>query len=160
MNKDLMREIARQILADVGAAPGTSFGKVGLPEKVCASNKEIILEYDEGSRQHDTFAGEIKLGDSIIRAFLVDLTDDAYEFLLVYRFDGNPIHSVSSSYGYDDDNSYIREYDIEKKSWKAIGIKEQANMLIGFEKIVSYGLVWNPCDSVDDLYDAALTLVS
>ena len=160
MNKELMREIARQILADVGAAPGTTFGKVGLAESVCASNKEIVLEYDEGNIRHNTYAGEIKIGDSFVRAFLVDLTDDAHEFLLVYRFDGNPIFSVMSSYGYDDDDSYIREYVIESKSWKVVGVQQQANMLIGFEKIASFGLLWDPTEKIDDLYDAAVTLVS
>ena len=87
-------------------------------------------------------------------------TDDAYEFLLVYRFDGNPIFSVTASYGYEDDDSFIREYNAENKSWKVVGIQQQANMLIGFEKIVSFGLLWNPTENLDDLYNAAITLVS
>ena len=160
MNKDLTKEIARQILVDVGAAPGTIFGKVGLAEKKCTSEREIIFEYDEGTIRHNTFAGKIKIGDALVRAFLVDLTDDGYEFLLVYRFDGNPIYSVTSSYGYDDDNSYIREYDMKKKSWSPVGLQGQANMLIGFEKIASFGLLWEPTENIDDLYDAAVTLVS
>ena len=160
MNKSLMKEIARQILADVGAVPSNLFGTVGLAENTCLSKREVKLEYDEGITRHTTYSGEIEMNGEKLRAFLIDLTDEAPEFILTYRFGTNPIISISSSYGYEEDNSFIKEFNIEDKSWKIVGIKEQANMLIGFEKIVSCGLLWSPSDNINDLYDAAITLVS
>ena len=164
MEQDLPKLIVRRIIADVGAAPN-AVGKTGLTVSELLLNKVIKVNYDDGVHEHDVYSGKISIESTVLKGLLVDLTIDIPEYLFVFRMDNMPIHAAKALYDEIDlGETFLRVYypDKEKEpsfTWRDSGLYIKARMLSDFEKIVSYGFMWEDCKDIEDLYEAAVSLI-
>lgn len=162
-NNILTKEIINHIFINVGLSP-TSFGKIGLSSKNLLTDRVVNMSYDDLEVAHPVYAGEIIIQDSKIRGLAVDLTlEDCAEFCFVFRMDSYPLHGLRLTYNgdheYEDsDNGIFRIFNDKNESWIEANIFTQGMALSGIEQIISYGLLWEPCTNIDDLYRAALIL--
>lgn len=163
-NNILTKEIINHIFINVGLSP-TSFGKIGLSSKSLLTDRVVNMSYDDLEVAHPVYAGEIIIQDSKIRGLAVDLTlEDCAEFCFIFRMDAYPLHGLRLAYdgGNEDDedrdNGTFRIFNDKNESWIEANIFTQGMALSGIEKITSYGLLWEPCVNIDDLYRAALIL--
>lgn len=161
-NNILTKEIINHIFISVGLSP-TSFGKIGLSSKDLMTDRVIDMSYDDLEISHPVYAGEIIIQESKIRALAVDLTlEDCSEFCFIFRMDSYPLHGLRLAY--DDENAEDRDtgtfriFNDKNESWIEANVYTQGMALSGIEKITSYGLLWEPCKNIDDLYRAALIL--
>lgn len=161
MISNLTIEIIRRILADVGAVVGLSFGKAGLTESILKVAKPIEVDYDGETVNHDVFAGQLKIADSVLFGLLVNLTyDDDPEFLFLFRLDNYPIHALHLIYNDEEyDNCYFRKFDGEHEAWQDLSVYSQAKILSDFERFVSFGLLWEKSSNYQDLLEAAIKLI-
>lgn len=172
MSKLLTSEIARRILLDIGAATSSSFGKVGLTDSNFIIDKKIKIRYNSDKtedmrfdKEHNIYAGRLKVSTSYLRAILIDLSiDNIKEYLFVFRFDNLPVHAIKYHQDKDDidfiDLNYIRIFNDKKESWINTSIYMQSMLLENFERFVSFGLLWEDCKDYKDLYKLALTLIN
>lgn len=161
MIDNLTKEIIKRILSDVGAVP-EHFGERGLTDDNFSLAKKIAVQYEDGPEYHMMYSGQLKIGDSVLRGLLTDLTvDSVAEYLFVFRVDDLPIHAIRMVYVPDvlDTDCYIR-IQKEEGTWFTPSVEIMAKMLVEFEKIVSYGLLWNDCTANSDLYDVAVSLIN
>jgi len=173
MIDSLTFEIIKRVVADLGAVPGPDFGKVGLTDPGLLLAKTLTVRYDEKTNaEHSIYAGKLVFRDSSktssMRGLLVNLTMDAseghlnepyYEFLFVFRMDDMPIHTIKVVYD-DPSESFIRIYNEDKDRWIRPSMYMKARILADFERIVSWGIMWEDCKEVSDLYDIAVKLVN
>jgi hypothetical protein len=159
MIDNLSQEIIKRILADIGATPGM-FGKVGLVDPLLKLAKTIKVRYDDRDRQHDIYAGQVIIGQSSkLRGLFIDLTVDMEpEYLFVFRMDELPIHALRAVYDSSND-CFFRVFDSENTIWKESSLYMKARILSDFERFVSWGLLWQDCHEIDDLYKAAIELI-
>lgn len=160
MIDNLTFEIIKRVVADLGAVPSKEFGRVGLTDSGLLLSKTLTIKYDDSvTVEHDIYAGKLTLKDSAIRGLLVNLTvEDAYEFLFVFRMDDMPIHSIRVVYD-DPTESFIRIYSQDKDKWIRPSVYMKARILADFEQFVSWGIMWEDCKEVSDLYEIAVKLV-
>jgi len=160
MTDNLSYEIIKRILADVGATSGKLFGKVGLTDTALKLDKQVVVRYDDRDRKHDVYSGKISLGDSSkIYGLLINLSiDGESEFLFLFRMDNLPIHAVRVIYDNSAD-SFFKIYDSEKTVWREANIYAKARVLADFERLVSWGAMWEDYIDIKDLYDAAISLI-
>ena len=160
MIDNLVFEMIKRIVADVGAVPDDALGSRGLADAGLLLQKTMSVRYDDGERhEHNLYSGKLQLDQSELKALLVNLSvDGSYEFLLLFRFDSMPIHAIRVVYGSLAD-SFIRIYNDKKESWIVPSVEMIAGLLASFEKFVSWGLLWNECKEVSDLYTVAVKLV-
>ncbi len=168
MSDILTREIIKRVIADVGAAPGM-FGLRGLTDKGLRLVKTITVKYDDRDREHDLYAGKIAIKEgSYIKGLLVNLTvEDIDEYLFLFRMDELPIHAAQVSYdeSYEEGtfikrlNEKIAKDGETQEIWEPIGMFQKARLLGDFERIVSWGLLWEDCKEVSDLHAAAVKLI-
>ena len=157
---NLSKEIIRRIFADIGAAPGRMFGRVGLVDSSLRLAKSIIVRYDDMDRRHDVYAGQISLHPSNLRGLFVNLTvDDDNEYLFIFRMDELPIHALRVVYDIDGDDCFFRVFEEEKGIWRDANMYMKARMLADFERMVSWGLLWEDCKETKDLYTVATELI-
>lgn len=161
MIDNLTREIIRRILADVGAMPGF-VGDKGLANKNFNLVRKVSVSYSDGTRHHDIYAGQLKLKEQNLRGLLVDLTiEDDAEFLLVFQLGQLPVHALRLVYNPDDlDSDCYVKIQKQDKSWSVPDTHTLCMMLAQFEKFVSYGLLWEDCKEVSDLYEEAVKLIN
>lgn len=160
----LPKLIVRRIIADVGAAP-KAFGKVGLTIPELLLNKAIKVKYDDGAREHDVYAGQVKINEHHIKGLMVNLTIDTPEYLFVFRMNSLPIHAAKALYDEIDlGETYLKVYtpdkdDSDKQPWRDSGLYVKARLLADFERFVSLGFMWEDCKDIEDLYEAAISLI-
>jgi hypothetical protein len=155
----LSKEIIKRIFADVGAVPGKMFGRTGLVDSKLKLAKTVTVRYDDVDRQHDVFAGQIIVGQSKLRGLLINLTvDNDAEYLFLFRMDESPIHALRSVY-YNEDDGFFRIFNKEAAVWREAPMYAKARILADFERMVSWGLLWEDCADVPDLYSSALELI-
>ena len=155
----LTTEIVKRIFADVGVTPGKMFGKAGIVEPNFKLDKPLIVSYDDQDRSHDIYAGQLRLGSSILRGLLVNLTvEDDIEFLFVFQMDALPYHAMRVVYD-DSGDCFLRIFDCEKELWRESSIYMKARILADFERIVSWGLLWENLENIQDLYDVITSLI-
>jgi hypothetical protein len=158
---NLTKEIIKRILANVGATPGKLFGKAGLTENIFKLDKKFKIEYDDTIAEHDIYGGQIDLDGSKIRAILIDLSiDDVTEFIFMYRYASLAIIAIKYVYDHDEGfPGFVRVFNDSKETWINSSMHMKAMALSGFEQITSAGILWQECDDIDDLYQAAITLI-
>jgi len=160
MTDPLTTEIVRRIFLDIGVTDGPTFGKLGITESCFLLDKKMKIRYDSGDLEHKMYAGQMKLDSSLLRGLLVDLTvDDVVEFGFVFRMDALPIHGMKITYGDDLAYNFIKLYDDEKKSWVNANMYMQAMILANFERITSWGILWDNSKDIDDLYQAIIKMI-
>jgi len=159
MIDNLTFEILKRVVANVGAAPD-AFGIRGLADSNLALQKTISIRYDDGIEfDHSVHAGKLQIGEHELRALLVNLSvDDIYEFLFVFRMGTMPIHAIKVVYN-NTEESFIKIYHEEKDKWIVPSMHIKARLLSDFEQFVSWGLLWNECKEVSDLYKVVIILV-
>ena len=161
MNHFLKNEIIRHIFASIGVTTTKLFGTVGLPVKdLCVSNKSVVLEYDDGKVEHPVYSGSLDLINGSVYGCLLDLSlNEDREYLFGFSIDDMPIHALKIVYDTDDlfDNLFMI-YNHGKEEWVHADLFIQANVLSGFERINSLGVIWEPCDKTDHIYNAILKL--
>lgn len=160
MIDNLTFEIIKRITADVGAVPDKAIGTRGLASSALLLQKTLSVRYEDGKTyEHDIYSGKLTLGESELRGLLIDLsTDDAYEFLFMFRFDSMPIHAIRVIHSHPED-SFVRIYNSEKDTWIIPSLFMIARLLADFERFVSWGFLWDECKNTSDLYDVAVKLV-
>lgn len=167
MSDKLTTEIVKRIIMDVGAAPGI-FGARGLTDPNFKLVKTITVKYDFGNQEHEVYAGKISLKEgSFIKGLLIDLSGDEYdEYLFMFRMDQLPVYAAQILYddSYEDQGSIKRlvkktKDDEEYEVWEPIGMFQKARLLADFERIVSWGILWEDCKEISDLYDAAVKVI-
>ena len=161
MIDNLTREIIRRMLANIGAAPGY-VGDKGLANKNFNLLRKITVSYSDGTYHHDIYAGQLSLKEEKMRGLLVDLTiDDDAEYLFVFQLGKLPAHVVRLVYNPDemDTDCYVKIQNPDG-SWKVPDVHTLCMMLAQFEKFVSYGLLWEDCKEVSDLYEIAAKLIN
>jgi len=160
MIDNLTFEIIKRIVADVGAVPDKAVGTRGLASSDLLLQKTLSVRYEDGkSYEHDIYSGKLKLGESVLKGLLIDLSvDGAYEFLFMFRFDSMPIHAIRVIHNHQDE-SFVRIYNDEKETWIVPSLYMVARLLADFERFVSWGCLWDECKSISDLYDVAVKLV-
>jgi len=162
MSESLTKGIVKRIFANIGVVSGRHFGKAGITEAELLNNRKLTVRYEDKDINHDIYSGAMAIGESEIRAVLIDLNiDDLQEYLFVFRMDVMPIHSlrVILNPGYDE-MVFVRLYDPENDRWADANMYMKAMMLASFEQITSWGILWDKCDNIKDLYDAAIGLVN
>jgi len=161
MIDNLTREIIKRILANVGAVPGF-IGDNGLASKRFNLLKKISISYSDGTYHHDIYAGQLSIKEKKLRGLLVDLTvEDDSEFLFIFQLDQLPIHVFRLVFNPDhlDTDCYVK-IQKQDKSWSVPDTHTMCMMLANFEKFVSYGLLWEDCKEVSDLYEVAVKLIN
>lgn len=162
MIDNLSQEIIKRVLADVGVLPDM-LGK-GLTDKAFLLEKRMGISYDDGIRYHNVYSGKISFSEAEMRGIVLDLSvEDEPEFMFVFRVDALPIHAVRMTYNAPEvslHNCYLRIQNPEKKHWYNPSVELLARILAQFEKIVSYGVLWEECTEVSDLYEAAVKLTN
>lgn len=161
-NKILTKEIINHILISVGLSPG-SFGKIGLSVEKLLTNQTLQMSYDDVEVIHSVYAGEISIQESKIRGLAVNLSlEDCAEFCFIFRMDSFPLYGLRLAYtdldSEEADYGVFRIFNDKNESWVDANIMTQSMVLFGIERITSHGLLWSPCDKIDDLYKAALIL--
>ncbi len=156
MSKFLTREITKQIFSDIGLTVRNGLFDIGM-----LSDKKLKIQYDTEEIIHNMYVGQMGLESFKMRAILIDLSltmknMTINEFLIVFKSDGL-IHSVSMS---DQEDSFIKVYNNKLNVWKDATVYNQAMILAGFEKLCSLGVMWQICNDFDDLYNAAVQLIS
>lgn len=161
MIDNLTREIIRRILTNVGAMPGF-VGDKGLANQNFNLVKKIPISYSDGTHHHDVYAGKLKLKEHYLRGLLVDLSiEDDAEFLFVFQLEQLPVHALRLVYNPDDlDTDCYVKIQNQDKSWFVPDTHAMCMMLAQFEKFVSYGLLWEDCKEVSDLYEVAVKLIN
>lgn len=158
----LTTEIVKRIVADIGAVPGF-VGRRGLTDTNFRLVKTIKIKYDDCDREHDVYSGKLTLkGESCIKGLLVDLTvDDSNEYLFMFRMDDLPIYAAQISYDPEQEEGSFKKLNIKdnNETWEPLGMFNKARMLADFERIVSWGLMWEDCKETQDLFDAAVKLI-
>lgn len=160
MIDNLTFEMIKRIVADIGAVPDEAFGTRGLAHSGLALQKTMSIRYDDGAEhEHSIYSGKLLLDQSELRGLLVDLTvDGMYEFLFLFRFQSMPVHAIKVVYGNPED-SFIRIYNDKTENWIIPSVEMTAGLLASFEKFVSWGVLWDECKEVSDLYGIAVNLV-
>lgn len=162
MIDNLSQEIIKRVLADVGVMPDM-LGR-GLTDNALLLEKRMGVSYDDGIRYHDIYAGKLNLSDAEMRGLIIDLSvENEPEFLFLFRVDALPIHAVRMTYNAPEvsiHNCFLRIQNLEKKHWYNPSVELLAKILAQFERIVSYGLLWDKCLEVSDLYEAAVKLTN
>lgn len=158
---NLSKEIIKRIFADIGASPGRMFGKVGLVDPSLKLAKTITVRYDDKDRQHDIYAGQMKIKESRLRGLFVNLSvEDEYEYLFIFRMDELPIHAFRVVYDINSDDCFFRILEEEEKGiWRDATMYMKARVLADFERMVTWGLLWEDCKEVSDLYTVATGLI-
>ncbi|MBU0999529.1 hypothetical protein KKG24_04500 [Patescibacteria group bacterium] len=157
---NLSKEIIKRIFSDIGVSPGKLFGRVGLVDPKLRLAKTVTVRYDDADRQHDIYAGQIVVATSTLRGLFIDLTvDGSQEYLFVFRMDELPIHALRAVYDDSDDCSF-RVFDSEKEIWREVSMYVKARVLADFERLVSWGVLWEDCRETQDLYSVALGFVT
>lgn len=171
-NKLLTKEIVRHILISFGVTVSSNIPTNSLLSKECLTDKTVKIKYDEDEEYvHIVHAGQLLLSNnSKLRAAVVNLTIDSEEpeYCLCFRLDKLALHGLHShssthylqSHNDDIDVVLFKLYNELNKTWTDASIEVQAMVLGGIEKIVSYGLIWEPCNDFDDLYKSVLSLIS
>ena len=159
MSDLLSYEICKRIFADIGVVPGDYFGKVGLVDQSLKLAKQMTVRYDDKDRAHDVYSAKLKINESELRAILIDLTVDSPEFIFIFRFDELPIHAMKIVFDMAAPNAYCKVYNAEKQIWYEASIHMKARLLVDFEKIVSWGFLWEDCKDINDLYETASELI-
>ena len=159
MNDNLTYEMMKRILADVGAVPGKYFGTAGLVVPELLLQKTIKVRYDDKDREHNIYAGMLKIKESNLRGILINLTVDTPEYIFIFRFDELPIHAVKVLFDEMDLEAYCKVYNSEKEIWVESSAYMKAKLLSEFERFVSWGILWEDCKNIKDLYDVTSTLI-
>lgn len=160
MLDNLTKEIIKRILADIGAAPGY-IGTTGLANENFNLVKQIPVDYSDGTYRHDVYAGQLQIKHAL-RGLLVDLTvEDDAEYLFVFQLKDLPIHALRLVYNPDHlDTDCYAKVQTKDGTWKMLDVYSLSMMLSQFEKFVSYGLLWEDCKEVSDLYKVAIKLIN
>ncbi|KKN67661.1 hypothetical protein LCGC14_0459200 [marine sediment metagenome] len=157
---NLSKEVIKRIFADIGAVPGKLFGRVGLVDPALRLAKTITVRYDDMDRRHDVYAGQMPIKSSTLRGLFVNLTvEDDHEYLFIFRMDELPIHALRAVYDADGDDDFFRIFEEEKGIWREANMYMKARLLADFERMVSWGLLWEDCEDVKDLYTVATELI-
>lgn len=172
MSRLLTSEIVKRILLDVGATIEIPFNGIGLTDPNFIIDKKIKIRYNEDreeearfDRSHNIYSGKLKIGESSLRAILVDLSvNEMKEFLFLFKMDNLPCHAIRLYYDIEDidyiDLNFIKIFNESNEVWADTSIYMQSMILSNFEKFVSYGLLWENNKEYKDLYKLALTLIS
>jgi hypothetical protein len=157
---NLSKEIIKRIFADIGAAPSNMFGRAGIVDPSLRLAKTLTVRYDDRDREHDIYAGQIPLNTSKLRGLFGNLTvEDEYEFLFIFQMDELPVHALRVVYDESGDDCFFRVFEGEKSVWREANMYMKARVLADFERMVSWGLLWEDCKDVQDLYKVATELI-
>lgn len=167
MSDVLTQEISKRILMNVGVSP-ENIGKLGITEPNLLLKQSIKIKYDDGSAlEHPMYYGGLSLDNkSSLRGLLIDLslideTDnlETSEFLFLFRMDNFSIYAVRWVYEEQSAN-FIRVFNNEKEVWDEASMYMKARLLANFERLTSWGVLWDSCSKEhDDLYGAATILI-
>jgi len=139
MNLDLTREIIRHIFLLLGL--GANNIGIGLLHPALRMPQDIFLEYeDKEVLGHPVFAGEITLDSAMLKALVVDLSlENQIERLLLIQYQEKPIYILQMNLSESDPGKF-QIYSQNK--FLTPNIIMQAQFLIGIEKIIDLGYVW------------------
>ena len=154
--KELTYEINKRILADIGAVP-SAFEKAGLT--LLKQDKPCKIQYDVGEKHHNVYAGKIDLQNSDVKGLLIDLSINNPEYIFMFRMDNFPIHAIYIEFDNLDNEPYFKVYNPDKEIWYEASVYMKAKILSEFERMVSWGFIWESYDHIYDLYDAAINLI-
>lgn len=146
---NLTIEIIKKILSNVGIVK-EYFGK-GLTSKSFLLDKVVNISYDFGNVKHPVYAAQLKIDSFSLRAIFIDLSIDSDEFIFAFRVGD---HHPNVIYYSQQDDSYIRIFDGDKIINPSFEMK--AKILASFEKVVDYGVLWQDCLEIKDLYDLVI----
>lgn len=154
----LTRELVKRIFGNLGAVPGKNFGKVGITLDEFKLSKTISLKEDDSktTTDHSIWAAEVKI-DIIYKAIITNIgTIDIPEFVMLLKVSG--INMLGFRLLWDEEDSgVIMSYDNDE--WRPISVLRKLQLTAAIELMTQQGVVWYPCQEVDDLYDQFVALV-
>ena len=157
----LTKEIIIRIFDDLGIVPGSAFGKFGLTVPELLTHDKIISE-DEETEQRislDSWAGIIDLKSSKLRAMVLKVDEDPYEFILTFRMDDMAIYAMKLMFDELDCGVFVLLNDSAEGSFIEAGVYDKAQALAGIETINQLGVEWKRCNEFSDLKRAIMMLV-
>jgi len=162
MSKLLTKEIVVRVLADVGLIDLSNRQTWdGICNLELKSKKTVKIQYDAETIAHDVYCGKLVFNEFFMNGLLVDLgvtvsNKSVNELVFVFQAKDKPIHGLF----YTDDGATVKIYNDKAGNWKDATVQLQSMMLSGFEQLCSLGVLWQPSNETDDLYKAALNLIS
>jgi len=163
--KELRKELCKLILGKLGMVPPPNFGKTGITTKEFLLDKTINIEFEDelGNISPEKFGlwcGVLKHQGMQVKVIATDLCNnqnDYHEFLATYAVNKGPIHGVKAIYGIEDYGLFVLK---TPAGWKQEGLYEMLIGSAGFEKMSSLGLLWEPCDEYDDLFESLKEIIN
>jgi hypothetical protein len=159
MSKQLTSQIVLRVLEDIGIIDLNNQNSwVGLGSEQLLTNRVVKIKYTDKEHKHQIYAGQLKLNDFNMKGILVDLSYTGNDVLFLFRSGDKPIHAINCVD--DGDIAFIKIYNEKSNMWKDTTIQMQAQVLTGFEQITSLGILWDTYKEYEDLYGAAVNLIS
>jgi len=169
---NITSEIANRIFEDINIFNSNLVGlnnkKLILPEKywfraefdrefsheLQNSNLKIEFNSDKTIVYFPVFSGKISIGDFELSAlFLNSSILNEKELCLIFSSLGK-VYAIYSS----DEKTLFKV--LTEKSWQNTSVKTQANLLIGFEDIASFGLDWVELKDFQGLHSQMLNFLT
>jgi hypothetical protein len=160
-NKLLTKEIIYHIFTSFGMCNTSSLSNTVL-FKEFLKTKIVKIKYDNDEEiNHAVYSSQISINkESKFKVLIIDLTlDDIQEYCCVFQLDNLTIHGMRLRYD-NEDTGIFKMYNETNSTWVDAPISNQAMILGGVEKIVSYGLLWESISDCEQLYNIGINLVS
>ncbi len=161
MTDNLTCELLRRVFGNVGAVPGTNFGKAGLVIPDCLFGKQVSAELDDGSvSNYPVWIG--RAGSTEFRAAISNLgTAEDPEFILVL-ISGEATQAGVSALGFKlhwNENYGIFSQATDK-GWQPVSVLHRLNLTAAFELLTQEGVPWIPIqDNSEQLYNLLLSFI-
>lgn len=155
-NTLLTRELVQHIFISIGLSAG-NFSKLGLSSIEFQTDKTIDIEYEDNSViKHKTYAANLVFDSTNIKFFAVDLSvDGIFEAALAVRMNDLPIHTMRLCYEAEEPAQFCVAFD---SKFLEADLFVQGNLMLGIERMLSWGLSWGKLDDFEDLRRAVLSI--
>lgn len=157
-DNDLTMQLLRRIFNSIGAVAGSAFGLAGVTDQDHRYSRDIILEYEDKSRDnYPVWMGQIGIDDIFVALTNTD-TKEYPEFSLVL-LNNKDEKTVIGLYFDVVSGDFLQKHE---DKWLPISVLYQLQVAQAFEIILQEGIAWSTCSDQQickDLFDELSSLV-
>ena len=113
--------------------------------------KKLAFETDDNTKhQNSMWSSSAKVGNSVIKVLIADISDDNKEFAVLIQMDNFAPHALKIS---DDEGDFgMISINIGEDQWVDAGTIVQAKLLSGIESLAEIVVEWKRNDEYSNLY--------
>jgi hypothetical protein len=166
MNKPLMEEIAKHILAGIGVLPANHIDNnqiKSLMSKDFLLDNKIVFKADDGNYiKNSVYGCQINIEQKDFRILLGDCTQDKNipEFCLLIQLDSSPAYGLYLVCDPSIDSEVLIAATVNNQHWIPCSTFLQATFLVAMERLKDLGLVWSKCTNYKQHYELMVSLIT